>query len=72
MPPQEGVKTMSPKNECIYKKCFASLILDYEFKGSDGLPPYVSGRVLVDGYFHSHISAGSREELIKNFINGNY
>ena len=63
---------MSPMNVCIYRQCFASLWLDYEYNGSDGLPPYVSGRVLIDGLFRAHISAGSRQELIRAFINGEY
>jgi len=64
---------MKPLNECIYRICFASLILDYEYAGGDfGMPPYCSGRVLIDGNFRSHISATTREELIQAFINGNY
>lgn len=63
---------MAPMNECIYRKCFASLYLDYEFDGSNGFPPYVTGRVLVDGCFRAHISADNRLDLIKAFINGEY
>ena len=63
---------MRPLNECIYRKCFASLMLDYEYDGCDGLPPYASGRVLIDGFLRAHISATSRAELIRAFINGEY
>ena len=63
---------MAPKNECIDSKAFANLILDYEYAGDDVLPPYASGRVLFDGYFHSHISGTSREDLIKKFRSGDY
>lgn len=63
---------MAPMNECIYKQCFASLILDYEFEGRDGLPPYCAGRVLIDGTFKTHISGETRDDLIKAFIDGTY
>lgn len=63
---------MRPLNECIYKKCFATLWIDYEYAGDAILEPYVSGRVLYDGCFHCHISATTREELIEKFIGGNY
>lgn len=63
---------MKELNECIDSKAFATLILDYEYKGDDILPPYVSGRVLIDGCYKTGISATSREELISKFRKGEY
>ena len=63
---------MAPKNECIDSRAFAALILDYEYPGDDVLPPYVSGRVLIDGLYKAGITATSREELIAKFRGGNY
>ena len=59
-------------NECIDSRAFACLILDYESKGDAVLPPYASGRVLIDGLFKSYITASDREELIVKFRSGDY
>ena len=50
----------------IDRKCFGSLILDYEFED------YVKCRVLIDGWYKAKISAKNREEAIKLFREGNY
>lgn len=63
---------MKPMDLCIDRKAFATLILDYEFSGDDILPPYVSGRVLFDGYFQAHITGTSRQDLINKFRSGKY
>ena len=50
----------------INRKCFGSLILDYEFEDS------VKCRVLIDGWYKATIYAKNREEAIKLFREGNY
>ena len=50
----------------IDRKCFGSLILDYEFED------YVKCRVLIDGWYKATIYAKNREEAIKLFREGNY
>lgn len=63
---------LSPKNELIARKCFASLYLDYEFTGSDSLPASVSCRVLIDGCYNCHLYAATREEAIEKFYQGTW
>ena len=58
-----------PLNECIAVRCFASLILDYEWSGDEYTPPYASGRILVEDLCREHVAARSREELIDYFQN---
>lgn len=50
----------------IDRKCFGSLILDYEFDDS------VKCRVLIDGWYKATIYAKNREEAIKLFREGKY
>ena len=60
-------------NECIDSRAFAALILDYEFLESPfDLPPYVSGRVLIDGCFKAYITGTDREDMIRKFRNNEY
>lgn len=47
----------------IARRCFASLVLDYEFND------FVSCRVLIDGYYCSSFIASSREAAIEKFNN---
>ena len=54
-------------NECIAARAFASLILDYEFPALDGLPAYVSCRVLIEDLCVDRIHARSRAEAIELF-----
>lgn len=54
-------------NECIDSRAFAALILDYESAGDDVLPPYASGRILIDGLYKTAIVGRDRNELIKKF-----
>lgn len=61
-----------PKEECIDCKAFAALVLDYEFNGSDGLPAYVSCRVLVEDLKAGEIVAETREQAIELFRNGGW
>ena len=63
---------MREKNECIARKGFASLILDYEFSANDLLPAYVSCRVLIDGWYNGSITAESREAAIEKFYAGEW
>lgn len=63
---------LRPKEECISCKAFAALILDYEFDGSDGLPAYVSCRILVEDLKRGEIIAASRQEAIEKFRRGDY
>lgn len=63
---------LRPKEECINCKAFAALILDYEFDGSDGLPAYVSCRILVEDLKRGEIIAASRQEAIEKFRRGDY
>ena len=50
----------------IARKCFATLVLDYES------PDYASGRVLIDGWYKATLTANNREELIQKFYNKEY
>jgi len=52
------------KEICIDCKCFASLILDYEFFD------YVSCRVLVEDLLRGYIVASNRAEAIEKFRAG--
>lgn len=61
---------LRPKNECIDCKCFAALILDYEYNGSDGLPPMVSCRVLIEDLKAGEIVAETRDQAIEIFRSG--
>lgn len=65
---------MAPRNECIDCKCFASLILDYEFPENKelGWPAYVSCRVLVEDLKRGSIIAASRQEAIEKFRRGEF
>ena len=56
-----------PKNEVIARNLFLSLILDYEYPETDGIPAGVYCRVLNDGYYYGFIHAGSREDAIQKF-----
>ena len=58
------------KNECIDCKAFASLILDYEWPESFGLPAAVSCRVLIEDVFQRRFQAPTREDAIKIFRSG--
>lgn len=60
----------NPINECIAAKCFASLILDYEYKGDDYMPPCVSCRVLIEDLYQTRIHAETREKAIEMFLSG--
>lgn len=55
-----------PLGICIDVKCFASLILDYEF--SD----YVSCRVLIEDMYQTTIHAADRAEAINIFRSGTW
>ena len=61
---------VKPKNECIDCRCFAALMLDYEWDGKDGFPAYVSCRVLVEDLKVGEIVADTREKAIEIFRNG--
>lgn len=50
-------------NQEIARRCFASLILDYEYTD------IVFCRVLIDGYFCSNLTADSRQAAIEKFNN---
>lgn len=50
-------------NQEIARRCFASLILDYEYTD------IVFCRVLIDGYFCSNLTADSRQAAIEKFYN---
>ncbi len=58
------------KNECIATKGFGALILDYEFPACDGLPAFVSGRVLIEDLCMAKVHAESRDALINLFLSG--
>ena len=58
------------KKECIATKCFASLILDYEWQAEDGLPAGVSCRVLIEDVFQRRIITETREQAIEQFMTG--
>ena len=60
---------INPLNECIARRCFASLYLDYEFMGNDIFPPSVTCRILIDGYFKERFSVESRDKAIEYFNN---
>ena len=55
---------MRELNECIARKAFASLILDYEWSDM------VSCRVLFDGCFEGRFHAANRDEAIAAFKSG--
>lgn len=61
---------LKPMNECIDCVAFGSLILDYEFNEADGLPAYVSCRVLIEDLYQTTIHAASRDEAIEIFRSG--
>lgn len=54
-------------NECIAARAFSALILDYEWPALDGMPAYVSCRVLIEDLCVDRIHAASREEAIEKF-----
>ena len=63
-------------NQEIARRCFASLILDYEITQADinesgfyGFIPHVTCRVLIDGYYHSTFTAENRQAAIEKFNN---
>jgi len=60
-----------PMNTEIARKCFASLVLDYEYPGDErlGFEPFASGRVLVDGWWTADLVAKTRDELVAKFEN---
>ena len=62
---------MTELNQEIARKCFASLVLDYEYPGDElhGFEPFASGRVLIDGWYKADISASNRDELVEKFYN---
>lgn len=60
---------INPLNECIARRCFASLYLDYEFMGDDIFPPSVTCRILIDGCFKERFSVESRDKAIEYFNN---
>lgn len=62
------------KEECIARKAFGSLILDYEWEEDKlfNLPPCVSCRVLIDGTYKTTIHAETREEAINIFMSGEW
>lgn len=53
-------------NECIDSKCFASLILDYEW------PDLVSCRILIEDVYQTRIHAANRAEAIEIFRSGSW
>ena len=59
-------------NECIDSRAFAVLILDYESAGDDVLPPYASGRILIDGLYKTAIVGTDRDDLIRKFRNNEW
>ena len=56
-------------NQEIARKFFVSLILDHEYPAVDNLPALVVCRVLIDGYYHSKLTAETRQEAIEKFNN---
>lgn len=58
----------------IARKCFATLILDKEYLGDKeyNLPPLVSCRVLVDGWWKADLYAETKEEAVEKFNSGNW
>lgn len=56
----------------IARKCFCSLILDYEIEADNDFPAMCGGRVLIDGYFCCNIASDTRENLIKEFYSNEY
>jgi len=58
----------------IARKCFASLVLDHEWKGCPELKlkPAVYCRVLVDGWYVDAIYAPNREVAIEKFMSKNW
>jgi len=59
-------------NECIDSRAFAALILDYEYAGDAVLPPYASGRILIDGLYRASITGTDRNDLIRKFRNNEW
>ena len=59
-------------NETLATKGFNCLVLDYVFEELKefGLPAYVSGRVLNDGWYAGHWHADTVETAIDSFLNG--
>ena len=57
-------------NEVLYQKAFATLILDYHYNASDGLPEYTSGRVLIDGVFSYRWHTETIAEAVELFRRG--
>lgn len=49
-------------------KCFAVLVLDFEYPAEGKLPAMCGGRVLIDGVFDRFISADSVDNLILKFF----
>lgn len=56
----------------IARKCFCSLLLDYELQADDIFPALCGGRVLIDGYFCCDIASDTREHLIEKFMKTEY
>lgn len=69
---QNGGKKMylKERNICIATKCFAALILDYEWESEDGFPSCVSCRVLIEDVFQRRIITETREQAIEQFMTG--
>lgn len=61
---------IKPMNRTIARKCFAELVLDYEWKGDAYLPPSVTCRVLIDGCFCTRIYATTIDAAIEYFNSG--
>lgn len=61
---------LKPINKEIARKCFMSLVLDYDIPADDYGPKYVSCRVLNDGYYFGVVTAESIAEAIDKFEAG--
>ena len=61
---------MKTLNKEIARKCFMSLVLDYDIPADEYGPAYISCRVLNDQNYFGCIVAGSIEEAVKKFMAG--
>lgn len=60
---------IKPMDKLVARRCFATLYLDYEYPGDDILPPSVTCRILVDGYFRERFYTETIDQAIEYFNN---
>ena len=60
---------LKPMDKLIARRCFATLYLDFEYPGDDILPPSVTCRILVDGWFKERFHVETIDQAIEYFNN---